>query len=63
MFQQVFQAQNPALMIFPLVGLFLFIGLFFFQVIRIWRAPKSAIHEQANLPLADDNPTSSRGNR
>jgi hypothetical protein len=63
MFQQVFHQQSSELLVLPLIALFLFIGVFFAQVVRIWRAPRNAIARQENLPLEDDLPVAARTDR
>lgn len=56
MFQTVFQRLDDGTLVGPLFALFVFMTVFFFQLVRILRAPHQEILAQAMLPLAEDAP-------
>lgn len=56
MFQTVFQRFDDWTMVGPLVALFLFMAVFFFQLVRIARKPQHEVAREAALPLTKDAP-------
>ncbi len=56
MFETVFQKLDDGALSWPVVALLLFMVVFFAQLARILRAPRSELEAQARLPLAEDVP-------
>lgn len=49
--------------IYPVIGLFVFLSLFVFIVIRTIKADKKYIHKMENLPLENDKSTTQHENK
>jgi len=56
MFQTVFHRLDDGALVGPLFALFIFMFVFFTQLVRILRAPRHEILAQAMMPLAEDAP-------
>ena len=51
MFQAIFRAQSEEILVWPIIGLVIFIAVFAVKVIAIMRSPDSDVSQQSRLPL------------
>jgi hypothetical protein len=54
MFQAVFREQSEQLLLWPLIGLVLFIAVFTIKVIAVMKSPNEDVKRRSELPFAEE---------
>lgn len=54
MFQAVFRTQSEALLVWPIIGLVIFITVFTLKVVAIMRRSDASVKQTSELPLEAD---------